>query len=643
MTEHTHEVASYEQFCEEWLTEIRNESMSSLEKGRRFAIKLITQWLDVTGEDEDLFVCDGSGDGGIDIAYLQRKDHDSEIRSSESAAGDTWYIVQSKYGTSFAGNDSILKDSQKIIDTLEGNNQHLSGDTQRLLQKLDAFRESASEADRIVLVYATTDPMTQSNRRALQDVKSIGRGRGIINFDVEEVSLETIWRSLSDVRRSKLSLDIKGKFIEPQYSGLIVGSVSLLDLFQFLKKYRDQAGNLDQLYDKNVRQFLGNRRKINKGIASTLRDHPEKFGLYNNGITIVVSGYSMTSSDGSIRIDDPYIVNGCQTTRTIWEVLDSKLNAGGTGTSLALEAWKKQVDHGGVVTKIIKGDDSELPNITRFTNSQNSVREQDFIALDVKYLEWAEEFEKRYNIFLEIQRGGIESRKALEKRDTGKHTFQDYVNAFDLIKVYGAGWLEEPGTAFRTNTPFLPSGPIYQRMIERKPGDTPFGPEDLYSAYIIKCAADELVFGRRAASSSRYSSRFLFYYIIIKILDKVIRLTPELDQPNPSVSMLTKAIEKLSQSSPRDELDLLCKLAATVVERYFSKGELKSIHNEQSLIDSYNGNTNAFLKSKDLGNQEFSPLLVELIAEMNSAMSVPHPMSPRTSREYIASALITTD
>lgn len=643
MTENAHEVVSYEQFCEEWLAEIRDHSMSSLEKGRHFAVKLITQWLDVTSEDEDLFVCDGSGDGGIDIAYLQRKDDDSGNESSEAAAGDTWYIVQSKYGTSFAGNESILKDSQKIIDTLEGNGQNLAEETQILLQRLGLFRENASDSDRIVLVFATTNPITQSNRRALQDVKAIGRARGIINFDVEEVSLETIWRSLNSKAGSKLSLDIAGQFIEQQYSGLLVGTVSLLDLFKFLKKYRNQAGNLDQLYDKNVRQFLGNRRKINKGIAATLREHPEKFGLYNNGITIVVSGYSRASSDKSIRVDDPYIVNGCQTTRTIWEVLDSKLNAGGTGTSLALEAWKHQVSRGGVVTKIIKGEDSELRFITRFTNSQNSVREQDFVALDVEYQKWAEDFEKRYNIFLELQRGGIESRKALEKRDPRKRTFDDYVNAFDLIKVYGAGWLGEPGSAFRTNTAFLPTGPIHQKMIARKPSETPFGPEDLYAAYIIKCAADELVFGRGAKNPSRYLSRYLFYYITIKILDNVIRLTPELDQPNPSVSVLTNAVTELSKSSTREELDLLCRSAVAAIERYFSKGEQKSIHNERSLVDTYNGNTNAFLKSKDLGAEDFSPLLVRLIAETIIAMSVPNPMSPKTAREFIASALVAPD
>ena len=121
---------------------------------------------------------------------------------------------------------------------------------------------------------------------------------------------------------------------------MLVGTVSLIDLFEFLNLYQSKTGNLDQLYEKNVRQFLGNRRKINKSIANTLNENPEKFGLYNNGITIVVSGYSKSSNEGTFTVNDPYVVNGCQTTRTIWQVLDNKLNAGGTGQDTAIQKWQ---------------------------------------------------------------------------------------------------------------------------------------------------------------------------------------------------------------------------------------------------------------------------------------------------------------
>ena len=89
------------------------------------------------------------------------------------------------------------------------------------------------------------------------------------NFDVEEVSLQSIWGE-----QTHLSVRIIGQFVE-QSSGWLVGTVCLSNLFQFLKKYQKQTGNLDKLYDKNVRQFLGGRKKINKGIADTLTESPE--------------------------------------------------------------------------------------------------------------------------------------------------------------------------------------------------------------------------------------------------------------------------------------------------------------------------------------------------------------------------------
>ena len=315
----------YEQFREQWVSEIEDGDPGSIEKGSRFASKIVTQWLNVTTDDDDFVICDGPGDGGIDIAYLKRSDVDSDDNSEE---GDTWYLIRSKYGSAFAGKDTIIEEGRKVIATLQGENESLSEHSKLLLEKLDTFRQQASDVDRIVLVFATMDPILQQDRSALEDIKIIGRERLTQGFDVEEVSLRTIWDSLNEVEQPKLSVAIRGQFVD-QYSGLLVGTVSLVDRFGFLKSYQNISGNLDELYEKNVRQFLGSRRKINKGIAKTLNENPERFGLYNNGITIVVSGYSKSPNDSTVTMNDPYIVNGCQTTRTIWQILDTKLNAGG--------------------------------------------------------------------------------------------------------------------------------------------------------------------------------------------------------------------------------------------------------------------------------------------------------------------------
>ena len=604
---------TYEQFREEWLSDISESNLSSLQKGRRFGAKLMSQWLDVTSDDDDFLILDGSGDGGIDIAYLKRTDADPAAQDSQSEEGDTWYIVQSKYGTSFSGYVTIVTEGQKVIQTLLGQNQHLSGDSSQLLAKLTAFRSQASPSDRIVLIFATTDPIDQEYRPALDTIKHDARDQVFENFDVEEVSLRTIWETLS-FESTELSITVAGQFVE-QYSGLLVGVVSLIDLFAFLRSYREATGNLDQLYEKNVRQFLGSRRKINRGIATTLDADPEKFGLYNNGITLVVSDYSRSTSGKTVTMNDPYVVNGCQTTRTIWQVLDGKLNSGGTGQDPSLDDWKERASRGSVVTKIVRSEQAEIAKITEFTNRQNSVREQDFIALQGDFQEWQRQMAEDNKIFLEIQRGGTDSRKAYEKQHPEESRYEDYVSAFDLIKVYGAGWLATPGMAFRANSPFVPGGSIYKCMTSRPDTDPSFGALDLFAAYKVKCVADGIGFGRNSNIPSRRLSRFLFYHVTMRMLEHVILLTPALKQAEVTPSALTEAVIKLSTLEAEEPFEKLAQAAVALIDQYLALGSLNTAQNEES----YHGDMNGFLKADGLGTNSHSPLLAQSLAIQNAA------------------------
>ena len=611
---------TYEQFREEWLRDLTEMDLSPLEKGRRFAAKLIAQWLDVTSDDDDFLILDGTGDGGIDIAYLKRTDADPGSQDGDSEEGDTWYIVQSKYGTAFAGYGTIASEGQKVIDTLMGQSERLSTDSQQLLKKLNTFQCQASHSDRIVLIFATTDPIPQASRPALDAIKLNAREQVYENFDVEEVSLRTIWEKLS-IESSTLSVSVRGQFVE-QYSGLLVGTVSLVDLFEFLKSFREETGNLDQLYEKNVRQFLGSRRKINKRIEATLHENPEKFGLYNNGITLVVSDYSRSLADDTVTMNDPYVVNGCQTTRTIWQVLDGKLNAGGTGDSPTEDNWNDRASKGGVVTKIVRSEEAEITNITRFTNSQNAVREQDFIALQGNFREWQRRMAEEYQVFLEIQRGGTESRRAYEKQHPEESHYADYINAFDMIKVYGAGWLASPGTAFRANSPFLPGGSVYNLITSRSEKESPFGVHDLYAAYNIKRLADGIGFGRNSNVPSRRQSRFLFYHIVLKMLANVILLSPELRHAAVTPSVLTAAVIKLSSPETKPQLERLGQGALGLIDQYLTPGGQHSAYVEESFMELHNGDMNAFLKADNLGNESHSPLLVQGLAIHNAAFDM---------------------
>src|SRR5438874_1986247 len=63
---------TFDVFKEQWLLDVTEGKPSTIELGRRFASKLLCQWLDIETTSDDLIYCDGSGDGGIDVAYLHR-------------------------------------------------------------------------------------------------------------------------------------------------------------------------------------------------------------------------------------------------------------------------------------------------------------------------------------------------------------------------------------------------------------------------------------------------------------------------------------------------------------------------------------------------------------------------------------------
>lgn len=82
------------------------------------------------------------------------------------------------------------------------------------------------------------------------------------------------------------------------------------------------------LLEKNVRTFLQFKGKVNKAIRDTLRDKPDMFFSYNNGISSTASKIELKEEeDGMLyitRLFDWQIVNGGQTTAAIAATLSDR-------------------------------------------------------------------------------------------------------------------------------------------------------------------------------------------------------------------------------------------------------------------------------------------------------------------------------
>lgn len=114
------------------------------------------------------------------------------------------------------------------------------------------------------------------------------------------------------------------------------------------------------LFNDNVRDFQGNT-EINKEMLETIKCNPSHFLLKNNGITIVCS--KLVSGNRKVTMDNPQIVNGCQTSSTLY-------NAYKKGISL---------DNVLILVKIISTEERNITNsIVKGTNSQNPVYPETF-------------------------------------------------------------------------------------------------------------------------------------------------------------------------------------------------------------------------------------------------------------------------
>lgn len=132
-----------------------------------------------------------------------------------------------------------------------------------------------------------------------------------------------------------------------------------------------------RLLEANVRTFLGAKRAVNKGIVETLRNEPEHFLAFNNGLVLVCDEAAFErTDDGNLGLSfmkGLQIVNGGQTTSSIYFA--------------SRDDRTIDLSHAMVPAKIIilKGSQDEarerlISNVSRYANSQNAVRMSDLSA-----------------------------------------------------------------------------------------------------------------------------------------------------------------------------------------------------------------------------------------------------------------------
>lgn len=127
-----------------------------------------------------------------------------------------------------------------------------------------------------------------------------------------------------------------------------------------------------RILEQNVRAFLGEGRKVNKGIRETLRNEPGMFFAFNNGLTATVSDLTLERAEEGhqviTQVTDFQVVNGGQTTASLYWARKANFDLSKVFVQMKLSRLQED------------GFEEAVHDIARYANAQNAVSASDLFA-----------------------------------------------------------------------------------------------------------------------------------------------------------------------------------------------------------------------------------------------------------------------
>lgn len=341
---------------------------------------------------------------------------------------------------------------------------------------------------------------------------------------------------------------------------------------EFLKLLTREDGSLRRsLFNDNVRDYLGSG-SVNREIGNTMIEEPELFLLCNNGITIVSSNFEPIKDD-LVRIVNPQIVNGCQTSNTLFKLRN-----------------KIEQDKLMLSVRVICTDDNEISNkVVRSTNRQNQVLEEAFETTKPYH----QNLEKHFAFTSFPEKLFYERRAKQYAHDESIYKTQ-IVNLRVLTHVFVAAILSYPHEAHRHEAKLLEMYGRDNRRIFRDDHDV----EIYYYCALLYYRVEEALKNNAYFKKNKWMKKFRghFYFIIRMLISKEI----------PKLTSISKDYKKL--------ITRLCeclKNADKFMDYMIKAGKILNITSKRW---SDEGHSRYGMKD----NQEFTAMLTEEIAKFKA-------------------------
>lgn len=308
---------------------------------------------------------DGGFDHGIDSVFV--------------ASDHTLWLIQSKYIEAGRG-EPELGDVAKFRD---GVTDLIHGQFDRFNQALNAKApdiQCALSQDecrvRVVLAYSGT-AISEDRRHIFGDLERAFNGTNPGFLRCFAYGLTT----LHDIQLAANMLEPIESEIELNDFGYVPGPYRVFYGRLSAKRLAELGvEHGDALVERNIRRFKGSTA-VNDGLSATLKDEPEHFFYFNNGVTFLCESMSEIHprdtyrQTGRFRARGISIINGAQTVGAIAKEPIAHYEAHPVEVLATFVCLDNTPDAFG-------------DRVTQYRNRQNAVDLQDFSALDEKQASW---------------------------------------------------------------------------------------------------------------------------------------------------------------------------------------------------------------------------------------------------------------
>ncbi|WP_406067693.1 AIPR family protein [Streptomyces sp. NBC_01020] len=188
---------------------------------------------------------------------------------------------------------------------------------------------------------------------------------------------------------TKVQLECFGQESTPYKA--MYGTMTVPDLADLYEEHRRG------LFARNIRDSL-DESDVNSKIRETLREEPEHFWYFSNGITMLCEsiqpiGRALPGKVGNFQLSGVSVVNGAQTVSAIYRAFTEDTGA---------------AQDGRVLVRLISLEDCPPgfgDQVTTTTNTQNPIEDRDFKSLDPGQIMLREDFARLLNRSYVTKRG----------------------------------------------------------------------------------------------------------------------------------------------------------------------------------------------------------------------------------------------